>query len=135
MELNHVILLITFQRKGGGVLSATSASSLPRDRKQVAYLKARVKQSECTNIDLTAKRDPILALTVKCKEEEESGNPYIRRVVTSPEPSVVLASDHQLSDIAKFCTDDTEFSILQVDPTYNLVSSVSPQRNMIICFY
>ena len=106
-------------KERGGVLSATSASTLPRDRKQVAYLKSCVKQKKYTNIDLTAKRDPFLVLTVKCKEEE-SGNPYIRRVVTSPEPSVVLASDNQLDDIAKFCTGDTEFSVLQVDPTYNL---------------
>ena len=59
----------------GGVLSATSASTLPSDRKQVAYLKSHVKQKKYTNIDLTAKRDAFLALTVKCKEEEESGNP------------------------------------------------------------
>ena len=107
-------------KERGGVLSTTSVSTLPRDRKQVAYLKPRVKQNKCTNIDLTAKHNPFLALTVKCKEEEESGNPYIRRVVTSPGPSVVLASNNQLDDIAKFCTGDTEFSVLQVDPTYDL---------------
>lgn len=103
----------------GGVLQASSASSLPRDKKQVTYLKSSHNSSKITNLDLASKRDPFLAMTVKCKQEE-SGDPYIRRVVTSPEPSVVLASDQQLDDMVKFCTDSTEFSILQVDPTYNL---------------
>ena len=59
-------------KERGGVLSATSASTLPRDRKQVTYLKSLMKQNKCTNIDLTGKCDPFLVLTVKCKEEEES---------------------------------------------------------------
>jgi hypothetical protein len=83
-------------------------------------LKSCSSQASSTNLDLTAKRDPLLAITVQCKEDQEGGDPFVRRVVTSPEPSVILASDQQLDDLAKFCTHESNFSVFQVDPTYNL---------------
>ena len=36
-----------------------------------------------------------------------------------PEPAVVVATDRQLDDV-RFCTASTEFSILTVDPTFNV---------------
>ena len=38
----------------------------------------------------------------------------------APEPAVVVATEHQLQDLARFCTSSFEFSILTVDPTFCL---------------
>ena len=38
----------------------------------------------------------------------------------SPEPAFVLARDRQLHDLVRFCTVAEGFSILTVDPTFNL---------------
>ena len=48
---------------------------------------------------------------------------FVRETRPSPEPAFVLARDQQLDDPVRFCTIiiiAKQFSILRVDPTFNL---------------
>lgn len=45
---------------------------------------------------------------------------FVRETRPSPEPAFVLARDRQLDDIVRFCTIPDNFSVLTVDPTFNL---------------
>ena len=44
----------------------------------------------------------------------------MRETRASPEPVFVLARDRQLDYLVRFCTNPSFFSILPVDPTFNL---------------
>ena len=93
--------------KVGGILNAQSA--LPRNERQVSYIKSRSKtQSSCA--------DEMLQMMQQAKLGDKAGL-FVR---SSPEPAFVLARDRQLDDLVRFCTHPTEFSILTVDPTFNL---------------
>ena len=64
--------------------------------------------------------DPMLELIEMLKQgERDPKNAFVRKVETSSDPCVVLATDHQLNDITRFCTNPSQFSILGVDPTFN----------------
>ena len=56
----------------------------------------------------------------ECKKEQSRADPFIRAVKAAPEAMCVLARDRQLNDMARFCTDDQQFSVVGVDPTFNL---------------
>ena len=45
---------------------------------------------------------------------------YIRAVQAAPEPVCVLATDEEICDLVRFCTNSSNFSVLTVDPTFNL---------------
>ena len=56
-----------------------------------------------------------------CKESEGRVNDsFVRLVNAAPYPMMVLAYDYTLNDLARFCTAAENFSILGVDPTFNL---------------
>ena len=38
----------------------------------------------------------------------------------SGEPLILLATDNQLADLSRFCTQDLDFGHLSVDPTFNI---------------
>ena len=98
--------------KVGGILNAQSACALPRNERQVSYIKSRSKtQSSCA--------DEMLQMMQQAKLGDKAGL-FVRETRSSPEPAFVLARDRQLDDLVRFCTHPTEFSILTVDPTFNL---------------
>ena len=45
---------------------------------------------------------------------------FVRDTRPSPEPAFVVARDRQLDDLVRFCTIPDDFTILTVDPTFNL---------------
>ena len=54
--------------------------------------------------------------------KEESRDPdtaFVRKVDNSSDPCVVLASNQQLRDVERFCTNPAQFCVLGVDPTFN----------------
>ena len=66
-------------------------------------------------------QDELYDLTLKSKEEEETGKVYIRRLQVAPSPVCVLASDRQVQDVKRFCANTTEkFSVLSIDTTFNI---------------
>ena len=83
--------------------------------------KQQKKKQTSAGSDNVCFNDPYFALILQCKEDE--ANPetsFVRRVTAAPEPTALLVLDSQLSDIKKFCTNPSKFSILQVDPTFDL---------------
>lgn len=53
----------------------------------------------------------------------------------SGEPLILLATDNQLADLSRFCTQDLDFSHLSIDPTFNFGNfSVPPTsyRNVLL---
>ena len=99
--------------EAGGILEATSASSLPRSRQQ--FSDARRK-----NID-KEDHDQLYAVMYMCKEGEgqRCKYPFVRTVNAAPFPMMVLAFDYTLDDLVRFCTGE-KHCVLGVDPTFNL---------------
>ena len=64
--------------------------------------------------------DTLTAIMHQCKETSTGPHAYIRAVQAVPEPVCVLATDQQINDLVRFCTDPDYFSVLTVDPTFNL---------------
>ena len=58
---------------------------------------------------------------IMCKEGMgKEDNSFVRIVTSAPEQMCVLYTNYQLDDIERFCTDPEVFSLLCVDPTFNL---------------
>ena len=51
---------------------------------------------------------------------EDPGNKFARNIKAYPNPAILLASDHQLKDISRFCCDPIESCVLTIDPTFSL---------------
>jgi hypothetical protein len=100
----------------GGVLCASDACELPRNEQQVSDLKQTQKKSVIAGANSCDE----LAVVMQKAYLEECNQHFIREVKTLREPGIVVAVDRQLDDLVRFCTDDTEFGILTVDPTFSL---------------
>ena len=104
----------------GGVVTAHSASDLPRDRKQVDNLKYATQQSTTsTSSNWSSKNDVLAHVMQMCKDTFGADAEFIRAVEAAPEPMCVLATNQQLADLERFCTGDRS-SVLSIDPTFNL---------------
>ena len=70
--------------------------------------------------------DPLLSLMLMCKESEgvksSAETRFVRIVTNSPQPMAVLAYDWTLRDLERFCVQPEIFTVLSVDPTFNLGS-------------
>ena len=105
---------LTFvSNESGGITKASSAAALPRGRQQVNDIRRGSLKSTC---------DPIFSLMMMCKEGEggKSSNAFVRIVTGAPYPMMLLAFDWTLDDIVRFCTPVSGFSIMGIDPTFNL---------------
>ena len=58
----------------------------------------------------------------RCKCTGEGQCPFVRSVQAAPQPLCVLSTELQLKQIQLCCTDLECFSVLSVDPTFNLGS-------------
>ena len=97
--------------KLGGIKNASCASQLPRNERQVSY----IQQKKGGTNDV----DELFLLMQQAKVGDKIGL-FVRETRASPEPAFILAQDHQLDDLIRFCTNLTNFSVLTVDPTFNL---------------
>lgn len=69
----------------------------------------------------TQSRRRTVHLTLKSKEEEDTGKPYIRRLQITPSPACIVSSQRQLLDVKRFCTNTGDnFSALPIDTTFNI---------------
>ena len=98
----------------GGVVSASSCGSLPRNRKQIANIKQKALKGT------QSEKDPLFSVMEECKKEQSQVDPFLRIVQAAPDAMCLLVSDRQLHDMARFCTDNDQCSILGIDPTFNL---------------
>lgn len=98
--------------EAGGLVNVRSISSV-RNRKQVENAKYKGRE--------VRSQDELYDLTLKSKQEEDAGKPYIRRLQVAPSAACVVASDRQLNDVKRFCANTTDnFSVLFIDTTFNI---------------
>ncbi|CAC5370339.1 unnamed protein product [Mytilus coruscus] len=95
----------TILKRTGGIENLTSGSQKPRDMQQVYNLKRKESNDEILE-------------TIDLRATEEIK--FIRHIEMVPEFSVFLATDNQLHEIEKYCTNNANFSILGVDTTFNI---------------
>lgn len=99
--------------EAGGIMNATSAGALPRNRQQVKDVRKKMVGKQ----DF----DPLYSVMYMCKEGEgASKDPFVRNVNAAPYPMMVIALQYSLEDLVRFCTLSKNFSILGVDPTFCL---------------
>lgn len=110
------LIIATLHDEAGGMLGASSASELPRNRRQV-YNSHRVMSTSIVN----NKVDPIFELVQECKLDLlPGGRGFIHSVNFETGPSCVLALDDQLKNVVRFCTNPRASSVFGIDPTFNL---------------
>ena len=100
----------------GGVVGASDACMLPRNEQQVIKAKSRSKIAAVP----TCSSNDDFAIVMHHAFLEDSNNQFIRDVKTLREPAVVVYYDRQLDDLVRFCTNNDEFGILTIDPTFSL---------------
>lgn len=98
----------------GGVVDAKGPCELPRNERQVTYIR-----SKSSNEVSSTNFDHVFAIMQSAKEEDATGK-FVRETRPSPEPAFIVARDRQLDDLVRFCTVPEGFTVLTVDPTFNL---------------
>ncbi|XP_031565581.1 uncharacterized protein LOC116300780, partial [Actinia tenebrosa] len=101
--------------KSGGLLGSTSTSCEPRNPRQVYNAIASF-----VNKKKDEDKDEIFQLLMQLKEDNASEGGFIQEVTFGKTPEVIVAFEQQVTDITRFCTNQTRFSIMSIDPTFNL---------------
>ena len=119
----------------GGIMKINNARECPRNCSQVYNINKKMKTKK-SGVDFTH-NDPLLQVITKAKEEQmgRAENIFIREVPLFPEPIVFLASDQQLEDIERFCTNPAKFCILGVDATLQIAGvyfTFTTYRNLML---
>lgn len=99
----------------GGLLHSTSISSEPRNPKQIYNARADVASK-----NKGEEKDEIFQLLMQLKNDYAAGGGFVQEVTFGKTPEVIVAFDQQLNDVARFCTNPVHFSVLGIDPTFNL---------------
>ena len=105
--------------EAGGMLGASSSSEIPRNRRQIY----NIQHSSVShgNIGTSGKPDPVFKLLQQCKMDlMPGGRKFIRSVNFETSSSCVIATDAQLQNVVRFCTNQGPHCILGIDPTFNL---------------
>ncbi len=133
-------------RAVGDVIGARSLGQLPRGPVDIYNARRSARnEKEMQNVVSfnseksagSVKLDGLWTLLERAKREAEfsSEEAFIRECTVHPNLSVVLASDRQLKEIGQFCTNPTAFTVLEVDPTFNIFDvnlslTVTTYRNL-----
>ena len=110
-------------------MGVISSGCLSRNINQAYNLKKRQNKIEPTT-------DPYNALFLACKEDAKSQDTaFIREVYSAPESIVVLATNEQVKNITKFCTNEARFSVFEADRLLISGNLVLLQCNTNIFYY
>lgn len=101
----------------GGIMKAKCRSDLPKGREQARYFRRKNLKSK---VSINTTDSLSLILEQRKRQQLLTGKPFIQEVIGAPELRCVLAFKWQLEEIIQFCTVPANFSILGVDPTFNL---------------
>ena len=99
--------------RAGGIQAAAAPGQLPRNERQVKYLKHAAKSSSYNPAD------ELYSVMFQAKQEDQN-NAFVRDIKVLPEPAILIAKDYQLDDLVRFSTNSTEHCILTIDPTFSL---------------
>jgi len=130
----------------GDVTNARSLGELPRGPQDIYNARYVAKKMDsqaeynpeaCKKAKDSLCLDSIWTLLERAKREEERSREsiFIRECTIHPDLFVVLANDRQLEEIGQFCTNPSEFSVLGIDPTFNIFDrnislTVTTYRNL-----
>ena len=119
----------------GGIMKIESAGDFPRNRAQVYNLNREVKRQKVDSPIAT--NDPLVQILSKAKEEQQGRKEdmLIREMPLFPEPIIFLATEQQLVDIERFCTNPEKFCILGVDSTFQVADfyyTFTTYRNLML---
>ena len=89
---------------------ASCSGQLPRNERQAMYL----KKTKCSG-----PADELYEVMFAAKQEEKQSK-FIRTIKVIPDPALILATDNQISELNRFCTNFNEFCVMTVDPTFSL---------------
>ena len=99
--------------RAGGIQAAAAPGQLPRNERQVKYLKHAAKSSSYNPAD------ELYSVMFQAKQEDQN-NTFVRDIKVLPDPAILIAKDYQLDDLVRFSTNSTEHCILTIDPTFSL---------------
>jgi len=111
-------ILSDIENQVGGVINARAGCDMPRNRQQVYNASKSAKRAQNPSCH-AVNGDTLAEVLQMCKETAATPDVFIRTVEAGPEPMCVLATQYQLTDMERFTTGE-HFSILTVDPTFNL---------------
>ena len=97
----------------GGMMTASNTASMPRGQQQVSDARRHLRftiQSGGTS--------ELAMMMMKCKAA--NGDAFVRCVQAAPESLCILATDYQLQELEKNCTNSHNFGVLSLDPTFDL---------------
>lgn len=103
----------------GGITGASHPGELPRDEKQVSNMRQSLKAAKRMSALPGDPADELFILMQQAKLGDSRGL-FLRELKAAPEPAIIVARDYQLQDMVRFCTQENNFSILTVDPTFCL---------------
>ena len=96
----------------GSMMTASNAASMPRGQ-QVSDARRHLRFT--TQSGDTCE---LAMMMMKCKAV--NGDAFVRCVQAAPEPLCILATDYQLQELKKNCTNSHNFGVLSLDPTFDL---------------
>ncbi len=89
----------------GGITQFRNAACHPRNVRQITNIKAGTRKQQ--------PNDQMLELIQMQKEgARDADKAFVRKVETSSDPCIILATDHQLNGVVRFCSNPAKFSIL-----------------------
>ena len=98
----------------GDIVGQSSSSSRLRNLRQITNARRTLKLE-------TGSKGQLAETMEMCKVGIGlNGKRFVRCVQAAPEPMCVLATDRQLDEIVRNCTDSTNFVPIGVDPTFKL---------------
>ena len=99
----------------GGLLESDSASSEPRNPKQVYNAR-----SSTSSLSRNPDKDEIFQLLTQLKDDYAGEGGFVQEVKFGKTPEVIVGFEQQLEDLVRFCCNSMRFSIMGIDPTFNL---------------
>ncbi|CAB3977442.1 Hypothetical predicted protein [Paramuricea clavata] len=116
-------------------MSISQSGEFPRNRNQVYNVNRKLKNEKARTT--LSNNDPLLQIITKAKEDQKGRveNAFIREIPLFPEPIVFLASEQQLKDIERFCTNPAKFCIVGVDATFQIAGfyfTFTTYRNLML---
>ena len=106
----------------GDIVGQSSSGSRLRNLAQVSTARRQLKLDgnlgDTNHLKSNAKLAEVMEM---CKRGHGSNNePFVRCVQAAPEPMCILATNRQLDEMVRNCTDPSHFVSLGVDPTFKL---------------
>lgn len=114
-------VIASLSQEFGGIVDAMYPGQLQQDEQQVSGFKKRLPKSTVAGTSSSGhtciEANELYTIMLQAHLDSDK---FARNIKAHPEPAIVLATDRQLADLARFCCDLFEFCVLTVDPTFCL---------------